>query len=486
MMSTVSAAQATSPVAANDCALSRRDQTRNLLIFAVNVSLIYLGAPVLYVGLTQAVLCERLGASKVVANLPSSAYFWLTPLPIVVAWYFSAVRMLKPVLFAGYLTTAVTGGLVVAALLLPQWTDIKRPAGWVIAAVLIHSAVLGCTLGVTNIFQWEVLGRGVAALRRGQAFALAFGAGPILAFLSSLGAQSILSLEYPWNYAALFGGTVPIMVLAAFLSTRFVIPPPDVEIQRQPFVAGVFGGLGEFFGHRLILIAAIAMILVASGYNILPNISLYTAEAIGEPAEKYVGYQNALRFGFKIIAGLFLGWLLGKSNPKTGLLMTAGFALSSVLWAWLAPRASLSIGELTIPIFLLSFGLMGAGELFGVYYPNYIFSCSAKSQMRRNMAFSSMLNMPSGFAALLFGVIADTAVDTHTLAASGARLVAGAGSALGTGPIGALGEFLGRSRKFGFQMSFVAATAILVLTLIIVLTLLPTRPRPKKEDTDAQ
>ena len=106
--------------------------------------------------------------------------------------------------------------------------------------------------------------------------------------------------------------------------------------------------------------------------------------------------------------------------------------------------------------------------------------------MRRNMAFSSMLNMPSGFAALLCGVIADTAVDTHTLAASGARLVAGAGSALGTGPIGALGEFLGRSRKFGFQMSFVAATAILVLTLIIVLTLLPTRPRPKKEDTDAQ
>ena len=85
-----------------DCPLSHAEQTRNLLIYGINVTLVYLGAPVLYVGLTQASLCDKLGASKTVSNLPSTLYFWMTPLPIVVAWYFCAVRHLKPVLVVTY------------------------------------------------------------------------------------------------------------------------------------------------------------------------------------------------------------------------------------------------------------------------------------------------------------------------------------------------------------------------------------------------
>ena len=32
------------------------------------------------------------------------------------------------------------------------------------------------------------------------------------------------------------------------------------------------------------------------------------------------------------------------------------------------------------PWFLLAFGLLGAGELYGVYFPNYILCCSPKAQ----------------------------------------------------------------------------------------------------------
>src|SRR5206468_4217811 len=85
------------------------------------------------------------------------------------------------------------------------------------------------------------------------------------------------------------------------------------------------------------------------------------------------------------------------SHPKSGLLITGGFLLAGVLWARFVPGTW----------FLISFGLMGAGELFGVYYPNYILCCSAKSEMRRNMSFASMLNMPTGISAALFGKIAD-------------------------------------------------------------------------------
>jgi hypothetical protein len=434
-----------------DCPLTSHEQTRNLAIFGTNVGLIYLAAPVLYVGIVQAALIKKLGGSTTVANLPTTAYFWMTPLPIVVAWYYCSVRVLKPVLVITYLTVAFTGAVVAASLLLssPPWA--------ITSAMIGQAAILGCGLGVVATYQWEVLGRGVSETRRGQALALAFGVGPVFAVLGSLVSQLILDgwrlenpisfgpftipamevprLEYPWNFATLFGATVPIMALAALLATKFVVPLPPFEVEPKPFVDGVLGGLGEFFSYRLILVAALGMILVTSGYNILPNISLFTKDATGSEAEAYVGYQNALRFGFKVVTGLFLGWLLVKTNPKAGLLVTTGFCLASVVWARSVPG----------PWFLISFGLMGAGELFGVYYPNYILCCSAPSRMRRNMAFTSMLNMPSGFAAVMFGLIAD---------------------------------------KADLKRSFDAAIWILVATILLVQVALPTRPRPRDADMD--
>ena len=226
------------------------------------------------------------------------------------------------------------------------------------------------------------------------------------------------------------------MLVAAFLSTKFIVPRPAEEVQRQPFVAGIFGGLGEFFSYRVTLLAAVATFLVASGYNILNNFTLFTKEAVGELAEQYVGDQNALRFGFKAFAGLFLGWLLTRTHPKAGLLVTGGFCLASVVWIVATPGAW----------FLLSFGLMGAGELWGVYYPNYILSASAKSRMRRNMAIISLLYMPTGFVTLLFGIIAD---------------------------------------RFGLRTSFVVSIAILAGTLLFVQLMLPARPCPSPSIVDA-
>ena len=43
---------------------------RNQIAFAMIVSLTYLAAPVFYVDVVQATLCDKLGASRVVANFP--------------------------------------------------------------------------------------------------------------------------------------------------------------------------------------------------------------------------------------------------------------------------------------------------------------------------------------------------------------------------------------------------------------------------------
>src|SRR3569623_232674 len=197
------------------CALSRSAQNRNLLLFAACSGAIYLAAPVGYVGVTQASLCHQLGASDAVANLPATFYFAMTVMPVVLAWLFPAVSLLKRNLSACYLLNAMALTAVGATLLSPLADSFK------IGIVIAQGAVCGATMPAAIAFLWELVGRGVSEARRGWALSLAFGGGPLLAVAGSLGSQLLLSgrlgrwelsgLEYPWNFAALFLLAAPIM-----------------------------------------------------------------------------------------------------------------------------------------------------------------------------------------------------------------------------------------------------------------------------------
>ena len=457
-------------LAASICPLTPRQQTINILLYGANVGLIYLGCAVFYVGMTEAALCQGFHASDEISNLPASAYSIGAFLPVFVAWYLPFVRVLKPVLAASYLSMALAGVLMTAVLLVCGPTSVSAaaagaagemtPSAWLaISAVTVYAVIVGAANQLVATFQWEVVGRGIPESRRGQAFALAFGAGPVLAVVGSLGSQLILAgklelpyldsslsfhlhqfaikpLSFPLNYAVLFAASVPIMALAALLSLLFIVPQPAVEVERQPFVAGVFGGLGEFLNYRTIRYAAVATILIFAGNLVMGNVSLYTKQVLGTDATSYVGYQNALRFGFKIFAGLALGWLLAKTSPRAGLIATALICFAGVLWAVLVPGKW----------FMISFGLLGAGELYGNYYPNYILSCSPTSKMRRNMALSGMLPMISAPAAVFFGWI---------------------------------------SHHYGFNWSFYVAMGIIAATIFVVIATLPAHPRPRRQDMDA-
>src|SRR5262245_10290796 len=124
-----------------DCPLPPRQQTRNLIIYAINWGLIYLASPVTYVGVVQANLLDRLGFTTADANLPASVYLWTTPSAVFVAWYFPQVRLLKPLLAGSFVLAAILGGVVAAAIVL-----LDRTA--VLMAVVAHAAVWGCCNGV--------------------------------------------------------------------------------------------------------------------------------------------------------------------------------------------------------------------------------------------------------------------------------------------------------------------------------------------------
>lgn len=466
--------------------MTQTHSDKNLRIFATIVALQYLAAPVIYVGITQASLLKQLEANALVANLPGASFFVMATLVALVAWAFPKVRHLKPILMSCYGLAAITSALTAVALILPVSNQVK------IVVVILQSGVTGATIPTAIAFIWEVLGRTTDESKRGVALGLAYGVGPILAAVGSLASQLILAghfelrplklqtetLASPWNYALLFALIAPVMALASFLTSRFDIAMPDSEPPRRPFSEvidlslGIAAGVaamvfalyenmpvsvvcmlistGLFIVHfrdllsiRVLRLVAFMTVIFYIGNTILSNMSLYSNSVLGVDPVEYAGYQNLLRFSFKALAGAGLGWLLVKTNPRAGVLVTAGLYVVALVWAMFA----------TGKAYLLAFGIFGAGELIGVYAPNYMLSACRKSEMKRGQVMMNLAMGPVGQAGVLFGWIVDT-VQRKELTAFGQD-----------------------SRALGFQTSFAVCAAILILGMLFTLRWIPARPQ---------
>jgi len=421
--------------------LEPRFQAQNVFVFASLWSLTYLAAPALYVGFVHAALCKRLHTSDTIANLSSTVFLAMAWCPVVIAWLIPQARLLKRTMGIASGFLAFAGVMVVSALL------VGAPPAVVVGALLSHAAIVGCTNAVTFTFNWEALDRGVPESLRGKALGLAFGWGPAFAVVGSLGAQLLLEVRlfgwqlpprlavpYPYSYATLFGVGAVLMALSAFLVRFYRIPLPQVDAKRESFKTAVFGGLRSVLDNRVLLIACAAYILVYCGNMVQNNMTIFTKEAIGRSPEDLAGYELALRFSFKMLAGFLLGMALTRTNAKVPLLITICLQIAGVLWVLFVPGYW----------FLLAFGINGAGELFGVYYVNYPVTCSPKSQVRRNIAFLMLFSSVVGLAPVFYGWISDT---------------------------------------WGLRASFWAALGLLTLTTALVVAKLPSRPRPAADSS---
>jgi hypothetical protein len=123
--------------------------------------------------------------------------------------------------------------------------------------------------------------------------------------------------------------------------------------------------------------------------------------------------------------------------------------LTALVWAMLV----------TGPWYLVAFGLHGAGELVGVYAPNYIVSASRRDQLRQNMAFVTMLMVPAAPAGYLYGAIVDG--------------VKQAGWTFGDM----------NSATLGFRLSFLVCGLFILSGIVLAATILPARPQPSKAES---
>jgi hypothetical protein len=386
----------------DDCPLPVGVQHRNIGCFAVYWAIYYLVAPVSYIGLTHANLLKALDNNDKICNLPSAVYMWLTIVPVVVAWLFPQPRYLKTMIMISVsLMAAITATVAVTL-----W--IGAPPRFTSAVVIGHAAVFGGASGVLLTALWDSLRRGVSTSRRGAALGFTFGIGPLFACVGALLQDAVFDgkllgghsfgLEFPHNYMAMFATVSPMMIAAGVVMGMFTLPKaPEPAPDSGTALAEIAAGARQFVRNRAVWFAVLIYVVVYSGGNaIFANVSLHAKTVLGDEADT-LGIQSFLRFGFKAAAGAMLGWLLATASPRATLLATTSILLFGMGWA---------LGS-TGWWFMATFGLLGAGELFGAYFPNYVTTASEKKFVRVNMAYLSVLSTLIGFSSLAFGAISD-------------------------------------------------------------------------------
>ena len=217
----------------------------------------------------------------------------------------------------------------------------------------------------------------------------------------SLWAQYVLgggiaSLLFPRDFAILYLTGIPCMVAIAILNSRYQLVPVKEE-QHPPLFPYLWRSIQSYRSVRILVLVWLAYLFWYLTINAMPNLTLYAREAVGKEPQELSGWMMALRFGFKCLGGLLLGIISVRWGIRAPLFACVGMVGAAILWAWLVP------GHL----YLLAFGIMGAGELGGVYFPNYVISISSASAATRNLAIHSLVSPVSSIGPALHGGLTD-------------------------------------------------------------------------------
>jgi len=368
---------------------------RNGWIFLVSYLLIYFAAPAIYIGIVQAALIDKLGASSMMANLPLSAYKFGSFAPLVVSWL-APHRFEKHVIVWANIVTASVLTLVLLTLVLPVSSSVR------IGALIVQGLVQGLSGSTSMVFQLQCLTRGTTSEGRIRVLKRTFSLTPLAAVAGSLFAQWLLDpqfawFDFPYDFAMVYLVAIPCIAGVAYVSTRYDLAPLEDE-PRRLFFGHLFLTVKEFASSRSLTLAWFAYLLWYMTLAIIPNLSLYSKEALGADPQDYSGIMMALRFGCKALGGYVLGWIAMRYGLRGSAFTAVALLAAGILWGWSVPGFP----------YLLAFGFIGAGELGGTYFPNFVAVLSSAEAGTRNLALVQLAPPVSSFAPTLHGALADT------------------------------------------------------------------------------
>jgi MFS family permease len=368
---------------------------RNATVFFITWQLMFLAAPVIYVGVVQAALCDKLGASPTIANLPASAWLLGYIAPFFLT-YFIPLRLEASVVVWTNAVSAVSMALVCAALLLPVGNAIR------IAFVVGQGLVYGILGSLSGVYIFQCLGRGTTTEGRAKTLKWTYTAGPIIAVIASVGAQYVLNrgisvLPYPYDFALLYSIGVPCLAGVAFVSRRYELPPAE-EPEQQPFIPYIAESLRKYLRLRYLVLLWLGYFCWFLTLNAMSNFSLFTKVAIGRDPKELSGVIQALRFGFKAMAGFGLGAIALRWGERAPIIATVILFMISIVWAWTMPGY----------LYLVCFGFMGAAELGAAYFINYTLAVSPPADGARNLSLLQLAIPVSSISPVLHGSVTDS------------------------------------------------------------------------------
>ena len=286
-------------------------------------------------------------------------------------------------------------GIVCLTLIFPLGNSVR------IGAIINQGFVMGISGTASMVYLLQCLARGTSLEGRIRAFQRTFAVTPLAAVAGSLGAQFVLNrgirfLAYPYDFALLYFIGFSCMAIVAFISTRFklisVKEEPRVGLKRY-LVESVKG----FAAVRYLVFLWLAYVLWYSTFGALSSLSLYAKFALSREPSELSGVMKALRFGFKSFGGWMLGAMAARWGVRAPVVACVGLVGAAIVWAWMVPGY----------FYLLAFGLMGAGQLGGAYFPNYISTISSPAAGTRNLSLLTLATPVASLSAALHGILAD-------------------------------------------------------------------------------
>ncbi|MYA80059.1 MAG: hypothetical protein F4X39_05965, partial [Acidobacteriia bacterium] len=265
-------------------------------IFLVSYILIYFAAPAVYIGIVQAALIDQLEASATLANLPLAVYKFGSFAPLIVSWL-APHRLEKQVVVWANVMTTIVLTLVFLTLVLPVSTPVR------ISALILQGLFQGLSGSTSMIFQLQCLTRGTTSEGRIRVLKRTFTLTPLAAVVGSLFAQWVLGPQFTWfafpyDFAMVYLTAIPCIAGVAFISTRYDLAPLADE-PRKPFFGHLVLAVKDFAASPSLRLAWLGYWLWYLTLAIIPNLSLYSKEAIGVDPQDYSGLMMALRFGCK-------------------------------------------------------------------------------------------------------------------------------------------------------------------------------------------
>ena len=367
---------------------------RNGAVYLAGYLLLYLAAPVNYIGVVQAALCVKLGSNATIANLPSATYLLGGFAPLLLSLIVPHRNERAVVVWANGLTATFIG-LVWIALAM------KLPAWFTLTILIVQGLFQGFSATTAQVFTLQCLARGATLLGRNRIFKRTYFLTPVCAVIGSLGAQYILngglrSVRYPNDFALLYAIGFFCMAGVTALAFFFQLAPIEDEA-RQPLFRELAQSVRNYSRSRPLVLLFVVYTLWNCALSVTPNLALYTRHAIGRDPKDFSGLIMAIRFGCKSAGGYLLGSIALRRGLRASVVMSSVLLAAGTLWGWFAPGYA----------FLFAFGLLGAGELGGAYIPNYGVSLSTPETTTRNLSLLTLAQPASSFSPALFGYLAD-------------------------------------------------------------------------------